>query len=303
MLPSRKKITNTLLAAKYATVSERVKCELADVEFVSITTDMWTSNSTESFVAVTAHFVTQQWQLKTLLLNCVRFEGSHTSENIKSGVLDVCTEWGIQQKVQAIVTDNARNMIRAVELLEFKHWPCFAHTLNLVVQDAVDTCKTLRIKVKKIARFFNKSTSAADVFRNVQLGKAIDGAAPAANNDVVDLDVDRDAVIADEQHDNSDDDVYEEQVNANGPEEEIAETVPVRKVAYKLINDVDTRWNSTLSMFVRVCLVEQPLVATIALLQNKKVKVASIDADEFTSMNEMSKILKPFLDVTTELSA
>lgn len=294
ILPSRKRMTNELLPAKYDEVSNRVKEQLANAEFVTITTDMWTSISTEAFIAVTAHFVTQNWQLKSMLLDCCRFEGTHTGEHIRSGISNICQEWGIEDKVQAIVTDNARNMLCAVDLLAFSHWPCFAHTLNLIVKDAVETVQDLRSKVKTIVKYFNKSTTAADIFKKIQLGNtaAESGAGTPVVLDVV-------AVATNPHHDTSNTTDDEEPTTTT----QVPETTPSRKRYYKLINDIDTRWNSTLHMFERVCLLQQPLVATIALLQNKRIKIASLDTDDFATMKEYCEIFEPFDDVTKELSA
>jgi hypothetical protein len=41
------------------------------------------------------------------------------------------------QKVTAMVTDSAANMRATAKLLGWPHVPCFAHTLNLVVQKGI----------------------------------------------------------------------------------------------------------------------------------------------------------------------
>jgi len=41
------------------------------------------------------------------------------------------------EKVACVVTDNAANIVSAVKTAGFKHLPCFAHRLNLVVQQGV----------------------------------------------------------------------------------------------------------------------------------------------------------------------
>jgi hypothetical protein len=46
----------------------------------------------------------------------------------------VTREWGIENKVVAANNDNVASVVAAVQLTEWKHVPCFAHTLNLVVQ-------------------------------------------------------------------------------------------------------------------------------------------------------------------------
>jgi hypothetical protein len=66
--------------------------------------------------------------LETFIL-CV----NHTAENIAAELVRIADEWNITEKVVAIVTDNAANMVVAIRITRWKHIPCFAHTLNLIV--------------------------------------------------------------------------------------------------------------------------------------------------------------------------
>jgi len=72
------------------------------------------------------------------------------------------------------------------------------------------------------------------------------------------------------------------------------------KAALKLKNDVITRLNSFYHMVSRLCEVQEPLDATIALLHNP---VAALSADEWVALKEVAVVLKPFDCVTTEVSA
>jgi hypothetical protein len=47
-------------------------------------------------------------------------------------------KWNLSGKVQTIVTDNASVMIRVCDLLKINHLNCFAHTLNLTVNDGLE---------------------------------------------------------------------------------------------------------------------------------------------------------------------
>jgi len=68
----------------------------------------------------------------------------------------------------------------------------------------------------------------------------------------------------------------------------------------KLKNDVVTRWNSTLRMCQRVCELQEPLNATIAVLMNP---LECLTTDEWEALKEIAVVLKPFDAVTTEISA
>ena len=55
--PTRKTISSKLLPDLYEDTKLKVKNMLSATTYVAITTDMWTSDSMKSFLAVTAHFI------------------------------------------------------------------------------------------------------------------------------------------------------------------------------------------------------------------------------------------------------
>jgi len=107
------------------------------VKHVALTFDTWTSIRQEPFLAVTAHYV-KDGQLKSACLDCSILPGSHTAENIANKVRGIIADYQLNNKVSAVVTDSGQNVVSAVRLLNLRHLPCAAHTLNLVVNDAVN---------------------------------------------------------------------------------------------------------------------------------------------------------------------
>jgi hypothetical protein len=70
-----------------------------------------------------------------------------------------------------IVTENAQNMNLAAKMLQIDHLPCFAHTLNLTVEDAIKNTPELESlfqKCRDVVGFFKRSTKAADQLRHEQ---------------------------------------------------------------------------------------------------------------------------------------
>lgn len=66
-----------------------------------------------------------------------------------------------------VITDNGANILTAIKNTfgRDKHLPCFAHTLNLVTQNALDKIKEVKNiinKIKSFATFFKQSVSAND---------------------------------------------------------------------------------------------------------------------------------------------
>jgi len=53
------------------------------------------------------------WLAEYKLVACRRFKGAHTAQNISSMFSDLVQEFGVEDKIKAIVTDNASNMVKA----------------------------------------------------------------------------------------------------------------------------------------------------------------------------------------------
>ena len=59
---------------------------------------------------------------------------SHTAEHLKEMLLESFNEWKINNKDITGVVDNARNMVKAWQLMDKQYILCFGHTLNLAVK-------------------------------------------------------------------------------------------------------------------------------------------------------------------------
>lgn len=52
-----------------------------------------------AYLAVTAHFFTENWELRSELLSFSELEGQHTGENISEELYNVVKKFGIENKV------------------------------------------------------------------------------------------------------------------------------------------------------------------------------------------------------------
>ena len=59
--PSRRTIMRSLLPEKYESVKQELKAKLGEIKFCSLTTDLWTSRATQSYLTVTCHFFSSDW--------------------------------------------------------------------------------------------------------------------------------------------------------------------------------------------------------------------------------------------------
>ena len=183
-LPGRSKLSRELLVDAYYTSVGEIHALMESLESVCLTTDSWTSVTTENYLAVTAHYVDSKFEVGSCLLECIKFGERHTADNLANEILYVTREWKIQKKT-CVVTGNAANIVRAVKTAGFKHLPCFAHTLNLVVQQGVVCLKTLQQKVKSVVEYFHRSSVAAAKLASLQLQMYSDKTPLKLKNDVV----------------------------------------------------------------------------------------------------------------------
>jgi hypothetical protein len=56
---------------------------------VSLTFDGWTSSTMKAFIAVTAHFVTNDWELKSNLISFAELPGSHSGANMAAHLFNL----------------------------------------------------------------------------------------------------------------------------------------------------------------------------------------------------------------------
>ncbi|GBC23981.2 ribonuclease H-like protein [Rhizophagus irregularis DAOM 181602=DAOM 197198] len=121
---------------------------------ISFTIDAWTSSNNFSFLGITAHWVTENWKLKSFLLDFIKLEGPHSGANIKDAFLKSLKNFNIESKILEVTTDNASNnvtFLKAVESdlsqryiyydSEDKHVRCLAHVINLAAQQVLTTLK------------------------------------------------------------------------------------------------------------------------------------------------------------------
>ena len=137
-VPAEKSIRQKLIPELNLKIQYLVKCTLdRNVDSVySLTTDIWTSPSNDSFMSITAHWIDNEYHRRFVVLRCVPYNIAHTSENLAVSLKNICNEWGLKN-IHAIFRDNAQNIVRGVIEADFKGVGCFCHILNLVVKHSI----------------------------------------------------------------------------------------------------------------------------------------------------------------------
>ncbi|CAI5483601.1 unnamed protein product [Closterium sp. Yama58-4] len=141
-MPSRVTLANDIHAAYNACVG-KIKNLLLNLSCkVSFTHDTWSSPTNASYIAITCHWIDDDFNNKSILLDFKHFECHHTGEAIKDTFVKcVYEDWELGEMVMAITVDNASNNKRFIDLLGVekgfpaeRHMRCFNHVIHLVVE-------------------------------------------------------------------------------------------------------------------------------------------------------------------------
>lgn len=121
---------------------------------ISFTIDGWTSVANKSFYGITAHFVDSNWELQSVVLDFIPSNGKHTGEDIAAIFYKSLKFFHIENKCGGITVDNAAANTTFMEELQIlmekndirfdakqQHFRCFAHILNLGIQDTLKLMK------------------------------------------------------------------------------------------------------------------------------------------------------------------
>jgi len=243
---SEKFYRTTLLDQTFIKVSGQVKKLLEEAEWVSFTTDVW-SNSTKSvsLLSFTCHFV-HDAVLRKVILSISVLEEDHTGLYLASKLREAISVWNLESKLHLGVRDNAANMVCAMRTAGISDLGCMAHTLQLVIHDALFTQTSVENLVKKARKIVSRFKHSEQACRKL-------------------ADCQKSCFV---------------------PE-------------HKLLQDVETRWNSTYLMLER--LGEQRKAVTLYCVEEGTIDTLS--ASDWELAERIVKVLKPFYEATVEISS
>lgn len=82
--PSHHTIMRSVLPDYYKRVKEEIKGKFVEVKYCPLTTDPWTSRTTQGFIIVTCHFTSNSLELHSVVLHTVHLDAALTAENIST---------------------------------------------------------------------------------------------------------------------------------------------------------------------------------------------------------------------------
>lgn len=71
-----------------------------------------------SFLAVTAHWIDDDWQQQDITIGFERISGPHTGEALRDIFIAVVKKFNLQRKVMSITSDNGSNVLKLASLFE-----------------------------------------------------------------------------------------------------------------------------------------------------------------------------------------
>jgi len=159
-----------------STVEEKIQNDLKAVQSVVCTSDCWSSLSQHSYITITAHALNNDWSPMSFTLTTQEMEERHTALNIADKLENVFSNWEIKDKVTTVITDNAKNVVNAVQLLSnttnnnISDVTCAAHSLQLSINKALkeDTISEILNQSSKLVGHFKHSNLAKQSLLNIQ---------------------------------------------------------------------------------------------------------------------------------------
>lgn len=142
-----------------------------------MTADIWTSTiNREAFLGLTIHYVDSDWNLCNFLLDIIPFRIKHSGMNIAQEILRTLEEFKISSKIVALTTDNDSAMLvcgkeiasvfdNEISSMNFSHYRCAAHVLNLGVKKGLKNVSNSVIKARRTMSNIKNSTRLCDSLR------------------------------------------------------------------------------------------------------------------------------------------
>ncbi|CAN1192979.1 Putative AC9 transposase [Linum perenne] len=123
---------------------------------------MWTAtNQKRGYMAVTAHYIDNAWNLRSYLLRFVYVPAPHTAERLASRLSLCLLNWNVDSKFSTITLENCTTNDALIEFVKKKlvltdlikdgtlvHMRCSANVLNLIVKDGLDVIKDGIYKIR-----------------------------------------------------------------------------------------------------------------------------------------------------------
>ena len=127
--------------------------------------------------ALTLHWICKRWSLHSVVAGVELLDESHTAKFLKQTLQETLERWNLGDKVFAVITDGAANMLASVELakdddLVEESMRCVCHTMQCMVTKALEekACDSLLNKCRKLVTSIRSSQNMMDDLKKRKAG-------------------------------------------------------------------------------------------------------------------------------------
>lgn len=180
MIPDRKAVSDLILKS-VDDVELRVKRRLDGEISVAVTLDIWTTKSfSTAYTAMTAHYISADMQMFSLLLEFKQLTYPHKGDAIAQFIMGTLKRFDLERKVISFTTDQASNNVSAMQKLEldynltnnfdikFIHCRCVAHIIHLCVKKCLENVGQLLTDIRTVVKVIRSSTMRTEIFERYQ---------------------------------------------------------------------------------------------------------------------------------------
>jgi hypothetical protein len=157
----------------YESEKESLAKVLNGVDFISLTTVLWTSTQTLSYMCLVAHYIDKDWKMQYRVLIFFELDPPHKGYVIGQAAYECVTARKIEDKIVSFTLDNVVNndsVIRGLRarfvarqgnafIAKYFHVRCCAHIIKLVVNDGITALASLIENLRLTAKYLKKSPS------------------------------------------------------------------------------------------------------------------------------------------------
>ena len=273
-----------------------------EMDFFSCTSDIWLSRTLEAFLALTIHYLTEDFEMKKFVLKVDPLAGKYTANCIRGIMETTFDEWNLDVGCLSMMLRNSStNMVRACTDEGITHFPCVGHSLHLIVgplllQNRKNNVSNSMEEVGPQPKEDDDLANVYDAFDDDDESWAQADAMKHVRDVVNDF---RKATI-----------FLKSTVNCKESLEKIPALQNIDAVLSAKL-DVKTRWNSTYHMLLRMNKLMSSVIQVQEIYRSPGVKkefqeikgeFPELSTEKWALMKGLRMLLKPFDTVTKYLS-
>jgi hypothetical protein len=164
------KVVRSLMIQEANNARNEIRNHIKEIKYdVSACIDIWSSDAQDSYLGVDIHYITEDFKLQDFTLCVLPFEYPHTTVRLAEALGRVFDEFGLQDKVKSVVTDNCSNMLALkTHFPHIEFMRCSVHTFQLTVKSLFQTNVDILAKCRKLVSHFSHSNKEYESLIKIQ---------------------------------------------------------------------------------------------------------------------------------------